>query len=128
MQAEGCEGGCLCGNIRFTAKGEPLRVGLCHCLSCRKHHGAVFHASAIFPDTAIEVQGNYKAYEGRAFCPDCGSSVLSRSGAEIEIHLGALDAPNMFKPTYELWCARRESWLPEFPDTVCYTHDRTGGD
>lgn len=42
-------GGCLCGKVRIVAAGRPYRVGLCHCLDCRKHHGALFHASAIFP-------------------------------------------------------------------------------
>jgi hypothetical protein len=35
-------GGCLCGNVRIVASGLPYRVGLCHCLDCRKHHGALF--------------------------------------------------------------------------------------
>jgi len=39
----------LCGNVQIVASGRPYRVGLCHCLDCRKHHGALFHASAIFP-------------------------------------------------------------------------------
>ena len=42
------EGGCPCGSVRITAEGVPDRVGLCHCLDCRKHHGAVFFAAAIF--------------------------------------------------------------------------------
>jgi hypothetical protein len=40
-------GGCLCGSVRIVASGRPYRVGVCHCLDCRKHHGALFHASAI---------------------------------------------------------------------------------
>ncbi len=39
-------GGCLCGNVRIVAKGRPYRVGLCHCLDCRKHHGAIFARTA----------------------------------------------------------------------------------
>ena len=35
-------GGCLCGDVRLRASGEPYRVGICHCLDCRKHHGALF--------------------------------------------------------------------------------------
>jgi hypothetical protein len=35
-------GGCLCGNVRIVASGLPYGVGLCHCLDCRKHHGALF--------------------------------------------------------------------------------------
>ena len=117
-------GGCLCGKVRFIATGEPDRVGLCHCLDCRKHHGALFHASAIFPETAVSVEGETRHYQGRHFCPDCGSSVFGRTGDEIELHLGALDQPDRFIPTYELWTLRRESWLPPFPLARHYARDR----
>ena len=40
------DAGCLCGDVRVVASGEPYRVGLCHCLDCRKHHGALFLATA----------------------------------------------------------------------------------
>jgi hypothetical protein len=121
-------GGCLCGGVRLVASGHPYRVGLCHCLDCRKHHGALFHASAIFPEGAVTVEGETGSYKGRYFCPRCGSSVYSRSGDEIEVHLGALDAPNQFTPTYELWTLRRESWLPPFPLSRRYERDRETGD
>lgn len=107
-------GGCLCGAVRLVAVGEPLRVGVCHCLDCRKHHGALFHASAIFTSAAVQVTGRTAEYAGRHFCPVCGSSVYSRSGDDMEVHLGALDAPDQFVPTYELWTCRREVWLPPF--------------
>lgn len=86
-------GGCLCGKVRLVASGQPYRVGLCHCLDCRKHHGALFHASAIFPEEAVSIEGETRDYAGRFFCPQCGSSVFSRSADEIEVSLGALDAP-----------------------------------
>lgn len=117
-------GGCLCGMLRLTASGAPYRVGLCHCLDCRKHHGALFHASAIFPETAVTVEGETRSYAGRHFCPHCGSPVFSRSGDEVEVNLGALDEPDQFTPTYELWTERRESWLPPFPLTRKYDRDR----
>ena len=118
-------GGCLCGAVRLVATGRPWRVGLCHCLDCRKHHGALFHASAVFPETAVTITGEVRDYEGRSFCPRCGSSVVSRSGDEIEVHLGALDAPDQLTPTYELWTIRRESWLPPF-GLKGYARDREG--
>ena len=117
-------GGCLCGSVRVTAKGQPYRVGICHCLDCRKHHGALFHASAVFPEGSVTITGPTHSYAGRFFCPKCGSSVFSRSEDEIEVHLGILDQPNQLTPTYELWTIRRESCLPDFANTTQYEQDR----
>lgn len=117
-------GGCLCGQLRFEASGAPHRVGICHCLDCRKHHGALFHASAIFPEEAVAVQGESRAFGGRHFCPSCGSTVFGRSGDEIELNLGSFDQPDAFKPTYELWTVRRERWLPAFSGMQLYEGDR----
>ena len=117
-------GGCLCGNVRIVASGLPYRVGLCHCLDCRKHHGALFHASAIFPEDAVAIAGETRDYAGRFFCPRCGSPVFARTADEIEVNLGSLDAPDQLMPTYEIWTIRRESWLPPFPLTRRYEGDR----
>lgn len=119
-------GGCLCGDIRFEASGQPYRVGLCHCLDCRKRHGALFHASAIFPASAVTVTGETRDYNGRFFCPRCGSPVFTRSADEVEVNVGSLDQPDQFKPTYELWTIRRESWLPVLPVAHHYERDREG--
>lgn len=119
-------GGCLCGAVTITATGKPYRVGVCHCMDCRKHHGALFHASAIFPETAVTVTGETRSFQGRHFCPNCGSPVFGRTGDEIEVNLGALDAPDQFRPTYELWTIRREGWLPEFTGMRHYVQNREG--
>lgn len=121
-------GGCLCGRVRIEATGRPNRVGLCHCLDCRKRHGALFYAAAIFPQDAVTVSGETRDYKGRNFCPRCGSSVFARSKDEIEVHLGALDAPDQLLPTYEAWIIRRESWLPPFPLDRLYVRDRDAAD
>ena len=118
------EGGCLCGAVRFVASGRPYRVGVCHCLDCRKFHGALFHASAVFPADAVTIDGATGEYARRHFCPRCGSSVFSRTGDEVEVNLGSLDSPDRFTPTYELWTIRRESWLPPFPVAKRYLRDR----
>ncbi|WP_111564420.1 GFA family protein [Rhizobium sp.] len=117
-------GGCLCGRVRLTASGAPYRVGICHCMDCRKHHGALFHASAIFPEDAVRVEGETGEYNGRFFCPRCGSPVFGRSGDEVEVNLGSLDQKDQFQPTYELWTIRREGWLPAFPLRHRYERDR----
>lgn len=121
-------GGCLCGKVRFVASGKPDRVGICHCLDCRKHHGALFYAAAIFPKDAVTRAGQTHDYRGRHFCPACGSSVFAVSGDEIEVHLGSLDAPDRFTPTYECWTIRRENWLPEFKMAQRYSKNREDGE
>lgn len=119
-----CSGGCLCGDLRIEARGAPYRVGLCHCMDCRKSHGALFHASAIFPADAVTITGEARDYGGRFFCPRCGSPVFGRIDDEVMVNLGALDAPDRFTPTYELWTVRREAWLPPFPMAHRYVRDR----
>ena len=120
-------GGCLCRDVRFVAQGDPVRVGICHCLDCRKHHGAPFHASAIYPQEAITVTGQTSDYQGRHFCPRCGSSVFSCSDDEVEVHLGALDEPDHFRPSYELWTLRRERWVPPLAGGEAFERDRPAG-
>jgi hypothetical protein len=117
-------GGCLCGAVRIVARGEPYRVGLCHCLDCRKHHGAIFYAAAIFPQDAVTITGETRHRGNRHFCPQCGGSVFARFDDEVEVTLGSLDAPNRFTPTYECWTIRRESWLPPLPLARQYERDR----
>ncbi len=92
-------GGCLCGDVRIVASGLPYRVGVCHCLDCRKHHGALFHASAIFPADAVTIAGAIRDFEGRCFCPRCGSTVFGRTADEIEVNLGSWTRPIS-------WCRR----------------------
>lgn len=119
-------GGCLCGKLRFVASGRPYRVGLCHCLDCRKHSGSLFHAVAIFPQSAVTIEGEARDYRSRHFCPHCGSSVFALGADEVEVALGALDAVDQLQPTYELWTIRREAWLPAFKLARHYPRDRDG--
>ena len=126
MTTPALAGGCLCGAIRIATSGEPYRIGLCHCLDCRKHTGSVFSASAIFPLDAVTITGTTAAFRNRHFCPGCGASVFATSGDEIEIQLGCLDAPNQVRPTYENWVVRREDWLPPFDLARHHDRDREG--
>ncbi|MNY81642.1 hypothetical protein D3C86_2233010 [compost metagenome] len=50
--------------------------------------------------------------------------MFARTGDEIEVNLGSLDAPDQLRPTYESWTVRRESWLPPFALTRHDERDR----
>jgi hypothetical protein len=126
-------GSCACGKVRFEARGEPYRVGVCHCLTCRKAHGAPFNFYAVFPPEAVTVEGEVLVFESserarRYACRSCGAPAYSTYGRDDELYLypGSFDDPGLFAPTYELWTIRREPWLPDFPTVVRrYEKDRS---
>jgi hypothetical protein len=116
------KGSCACGQVRIEARGEPYRVGVCHCLTCRKAHGAPFNFYAVFPPEAVTVAGDIITFASsgkvrRHACASCGTQVYSTYGREDELYVypGSFDEPGLFAPTYELWIIRREPWLPAFP-------------
>jgi len=117
-------GGCFCGAVRIEITAAPLRVGICHCLDCRKRQGSILHSFAVYPAAAATVTGETRQYQTRSFCPVCGSPLFDRFGDEFELHTGCLDAPDQLQPTYECWTIRREHWLPDFKLPLAYPRDR----
>lgn len=135
---------CGCGQIELRASGEPRRVGLCHCLDCRKLHSAPVSAFVIFSRTAVLLTGPDRGplpHDGlrtfltrsgyrQAFCTRCGAHVFGMKdrSEEIELLLGSFDETNLFTPTYESWTIRRERWLADLPTlTRHFERDRVEG-
>lgn len=123
---------CACGSIRIETRGQPVRVGLCHCTTCRKESGAPFTANAIFRAEDVTVHGDTASWKAstveRHFCPCCGSPLFGASDGtgEIAIGLGAFDiAPTDLAPTYELWVGRREKWVRVIASTEQFPANRT---
>jgi hypothetical protein len=112
------EGGCACGAWRFAATAQPDRVGLCHCMTCRRVHGSAFGAYAVYAEEQVTMSGATKAWQSSAdarrhFCPVCGSVAYMAyvNSDEIDLPIGAFDETGFLDPSYELWCIRREPWL-----------------
>lgn len=111
-------GGCNCGAVRLEMRGEPLRVGVCYCLTCRKETGSPFMAFAVWRREQVSISGATQSWiattDHRHFCSACGSTLFGThdDDDEVEVRLGALDAaPSGLMPSYELWVHRREPWL-----------------
>jgi hypothetical protein len=105
-------GGCLCGAVRYTVRGEPTHVGRCHCADCRKESGSAFSVYAQWPREAFELSGEIATFDGRSFCPRCGSRLVCLDDAVVEVRIGSLDdAPFELRPEAEIWVKRREPWL-----------------
>lgn len=119
-------GSCLCGAVRFTVRGEPYKSGLCHCSDCRHITGSAFLAYADWRPDQFETTGKVSIYQGRSFCPVCGSRLFSFGENQVEIYLGALDdAPNGIAPDTEGWTFRREHWLPAISGADQFDRDPT---
>ena len=128
-------GGCNCGQVRYEVVGEPLRVGVCHCETCRKDSGSAFSFFGIWPMASATLSGELGCWRSRAggerFCRTCGSSLFSweEGSGEIEIKLGTLDdPPGALTPAYELWTIRREPWLGHQKGAAQHVRDRQASD
>ena len=84
------EGGCRCGNLRIKASGRPLRVGICHCLDCRKHHGALFYAAAVFRMTELRFPAKRAAMLTGSFALAAALRSLRAAELKWKCILGAL--------------------------------------
>ena len=115
-------GGCLCGALRYEARGEPLYAGYCYCADCRKASGSAFMPFMGFAGTAVCFSGQTRMFVSKAasggdsvrnFCPVCGSIVFGGEVGkddEFTIYAGSLDDPSFFRPTSAIFTRDRPAW------------------
>lgn len=103
-------GGCVCGAIRFTATGEPLRVTICHCTWCQRRTGTAFGTEVVFESGQVTLRGEAARYRhlsdqsGRwldlEFCPRCGTNLgftLEAAPGLRTLPAGAFDDPSWIR-------------------------------
>ena len=100
-------GGCVCGAVRFTATGEPLRVTICHCTWCQRRTGTAFGTEVVFEQGQVafsgEAVGRYRHHSDESgrwldveFCPRCGTNLgftLEAAPGLRTLPAGAFDDP-----------------------------------
>jgi hypothetical protein len=120
-------GSCLCGQIRYRVKGQPVVSRLCWCRDCQ-HIAGNGTANAVFPTEAIEIEGKPAEYTSvadsgnqvrRRFCAACGSHLFAdntgRLGLTV-VRLGTLDDPSSITPEANIWISSAPSWACLNPD------------
>ena len=56
------DGGCLCGDVRYSATGEPKVISTCHCTDCQKLTGSAFRVVVPAPIGSFVLHGEPKRY------------------------------------------------------------------
>lgn len=76
------EGQCLCGNVKYILKDEPVEFVTCDCEDCKRVSGAVSAVGFGLLKSCPEIQGNvkYLHFEDRVrtFAPCCGTHLFWR--------------------------------------------------
>jgi hypothetical protein len=115
-------GGCLCGALRYEARGEPISAGHCYCADCRKASGSGFIPFMGFNSYAITFSGKSQTYSCRAangniavrnFCALCGGLVFGGEVGKSDsftVYAGSLDDASSFKPTMAIFTAGHPDW------------------
>lgn len=115
---------CTCGQLCATARADPVRISICHCLACQRRTGSVFATQARFSRSAVTISGESSAYVrvGDAgsrvtfhFCPRCGATVhFAVEGYDdenIAIPVGAFADPDFPAPMISVYEDRMHPWV-----------------
>jgi hypothetical protein len=114
-------GGCLCGQIRYSASGEPSFPHFCSCRMCQRASGAPIVAWVEFPRDGLSFDGpggtpalyRSSATMQRGFCPRCGGTICSiEDGSDkIYVTVATLDDPNAIVPASQSFPDSAPAWL-----------------
>jgi len=121
MTEEIITGGCLCGALRYEAKGAPDHAGYCYCRDCRKASGSAFIGFMGFAPERITVTGQTRRHHSpasngniavRNFCAECGSLVFGGGHdlGGVNVYAGSLDDPSQFRPRIAIFTRDAPHW------------------
>ena len=126
------EGGCLCGEIRYRAGGEPIDPHVCSCDHCKRLGGAPMMAwvnftLAVFAwvagaDWVVREPAWDHTYptSKRGRCPRCGTQLcaLDDDADSIAMTIFSLDRHDdpVLVPRGQSFRPDAVSWLPQIPN------------
>eukprot|EP01006_Ploeotia_vitrea_P061027 TRINITY_DN77086_c0_g1_i1.p1 TRINITY_DN77086_c0_g1~~TRINITY_DN77086_c0_g1_i1.p1 ORF type:complete len:207 (+),score=16.60 TRINITY_DN77086_c0_g1_i1:67-621(+) len=137
MTVDKLEGSCYCKSIQFTIDTDatPIWCCYCHCVECRKAHGAPMYSTFTVEGTSFHIKGEEavkwkvdKMADGkpaqwgmkRCFCPKCGTRVFNESALPkaVAVQMGKMkeDDEREFLPivgTFHALVFDKEADIPE---------------
>jgi hypothetical protein len=113
-------GRCLCGAVRYVARGTPKSVSNCHCAMCRRASGGPFLTFARYAKDQVEFMSGAPAWyrssdsAERGFCPGCGGALAYREVRHsdfIWVTVATMDNPRDMAPQYHIFADSMLPWL-----------------
>lgn len=122
------EGGCFCGEIRYSISEDPQLQLFCFCEDCRRRSGTDGYAGYMVRNEAFTVlHGDPSVFEktsaeGRKvrqrFCGKCGTNLWGETEfGLVSVSAGTLDDPNKFSPTKKVFLDQAPDWA-RIPDEL----------
>lgn len=121
---------CRCGQLRIACTGEPVRVSVCHCRTCKARSGSAFAAQVRFTADQVRTEGTAKTWQSIAdsgnaadfhFCPTCGSTVWFHNRPHRDtfaVPLGNFEPGHGFEPCFSVYEERQEPWVSITGDAI----------
>jgi hypothetical protein len=131
-------GHCLCGAVTFECD-DLGAASYCHCEDCRRLTGSAFNVSVRCPSGGFRIitgelggftkRGSSGSELTRWFCRSCGSPIYGSSPVDpsiVYVRAGALNDPNVVKPSLQAWNSSKVSWAEIPPGIQTFQKGRGG--
>ncbi len=119
-----CEGGCVCGAVRYRLLEDPLELHVCHCTNCQALSGSAFVMTMPVQRRSLELlKGDpqllsFETADGLAKrhrqCRDCGCCLWGEIDGlpnVVALQAGTLDDASWFEPIAHIWTSSAQPWV-----------------
>ena len=126
-----CEGGCLCGEVRYRLTDDPVTCYACHCTDCQTATGSAFGLTMIcqaahLVSIGVAPEGvEIELPDGRSKRANrCARCLVNVWGAPralphvLSLHPGTLDDVSWATPIGHMWTRSAQSWVVLDPAMV----------
>jgi hypothetical protein len=135
-------GGCLCGDVRYELRADPVLVYFCHCTDCQTESASVGYLGVVMKPDAIALTEGEKALEVVEVVLSDGREKGWRGCRRCKVRLGAaqptptglwsidggtLDDTSWVVPAGHIWMRSAQPWI-QLPDGVIQIAEQPTGD
>ena len=131
MSDDFAQGGCSCGQVRYSLTTEPLFVHCCHCRHCQRETGSAFALNALIESRCVKLSGASPQWvavpsasgkgQDIARCGQCQVALWSHyagAGKAISfVRAGTLDDTGLCPPDIHIYTESKQSWV-KLDDTI----------